>query len=80
MIRKFIRLSVEHFPATAQFLRMSRDLLNRRSPAATFDRFFRAGYRAFAVNAIDSELKASNVAGIINGIKTVDTHNFVFRA
>ena len=56
MMRKFLRTILEHFPATMQFLRNSRDLLDQRAPAKkTPWGFTLAGHDAMAAGTFEPE-------------------------
>lgn len=56
MIRKIIRSTLEHFPTIAQFLRNSRDALDRRAPAIMTPWGFRlAGHEAMASGTFEAE-------------------------
>lgn len=56
MLRKIIRITLEHFPAAAQFLRNSRDLLNQNAPAIkTPWGFTLAGHEAMAAGKFEPD-------------------------
>jgi FkbM family methyltransferase len=54
MLRTFLRTTLDHFPAAVQFLRNSRDLLDRRAPARMTPWGFRlAGHKMMASGAFE---------------------------
>ena len=56
MIKKLLRTTLENFPTIAQFLRNSRDLLDRRAPTKmTSWGFTLAGHEAMAVGTFEPE-------------------------